>query len=141
MTERTGGCLCGAVRFTASDVETNHHACHCGMCRKWSGGPMLAAMTGAIRFETSDALARYESSTWAERGFCRRCGSSLFYFLKPTGQYSVAVGAFDDPTDFRLAEEIYVDHQPPGYAFAGARPRLTEAEVLARFAPDSDGKT
>ena len=129
-----GGCLCGAVRFRAHDVETHYHACHCGMCRRWAGGPLLAATVGRIDLLSADDLVRYPSSDWAERGFCRRCGSSLFYYLKPAQQYAVAVGAFDDPAPFALTGEIYIDHKPRGYAFAGDHPRRTEAEVLAQYA-------
>lgn len=136
MTTTTGKCLCGAVRFTARDVETHYHACHCGMCRRWSGGaPFFAASCAGVTFETTAAVGRYASSSWAERGFCTNCGSLLFYFLKPTGTYVMSVGVFDDPSPFRLALEIYVDHKPDGYALAGDQPRWTEAETLARLAP------
>ena len=76
---------------------------------------------------------RYKSSDWAERGFCRKCGTGLFYFLLPTQQYSMQVGVFDEPKDFTLTEEIFIDHKPAGYAFAGDLPKKTEAEVLAAF--------
>jgi hypothetical protein len=74
---------------------------------------------------------RYASSPWAERGFCRRCGSSLFYRLTETNQYIVNMGAFPDNSPFHLAGEIYVDEKPAGYHFAGDHPRLTGAEFLA----------
>lgn len=135
MTARTGRCLCGAVRFSAEDVETHHHACHCGMCRRWSGGPLFAAAASGVTFQGSENLEAYSSSEWAERGFCKVCGSSLFYHLKPTDQYLMCVGSFDDPSPFRLVTEIYIDHKPVGYSFAGELPRLTEAETIARFTP------
>jgi hypothetical protein len=135
MTTNTGKCLCSAVRFTAESVETHHHACHCGMCRRWSGGALFVAAATGVKFTGTENLATYRSSEWAERGFCKACGSSLFYLLKPTGQYMLCVGAFDDSSEFRLAREIYIDHKPGGYAFAGEHPRLTEEETLAEFAP------
>lgn len=131
----TGRCLCGAVRFTAGDVETEHHACHCGMCRRWSGGtPFFAARVGEVAFE-GDKLATYDSSEWARRGFCSACGTTLFYFLKPTGTYLMSVGAFDDQAPFRLVREIFIDRKPDGYAFAGDHQRWTEAETFARLTP------
>lgn len=133
MSDMTGGCLCGAVRFSASGVEASYHACHCGMCRRWAGGPLMAATVGGIEFEREDDVVRHDSSEWAQRGFCGRCGSNLFYYLKPAKSYAVSVGAFDDSQAFRLAGEIFVDHQPPGYRFAGELSRMTEAEVLAKF--------
>jgi hypothetical protein len=134
--KRSGRCLCGAVRFDADDVEVDHHACHCGMCRRWSGGsPFFAANARAVAFEGEGSIGRYASSEWAERGFCKSCGSTLFYYLRPTRTYMMSVGAFDDPTPFRLVREIFIDHKPEGYALAGDHPRWTEAETLARLAP------
>ena len=93
---------------------------------------MGASATG-VEFEGEEHVGRYASSEWAERGFCRRCGSHLFYYLKPAGQYILCVGSFDDASPFTLAGEIYIDHKPPGYSFAGDHARLTEAEFLAKF--------
>ncbi|MDJ0926084.1 MAG: GFA family protein [Gammaproteobacteria bacterium] len=135
MTSMTGKCLCGEVRFTASDVETSYHVCHCGMCRRWSGAPLFATTVGDVHFESDADLAVYDSSEWAQRGFCRHCGSNLFYRLKDSGAYFMSVGAFDDPAPFTLVGELYVDHQPGGYRFAGDLSQMTQAEVEKLFAP------
>jgi hypothetical protein len=124
----TGGCLCGAVRFTA-DIGDDVHACHCNMCRAWGGGPAIVAIAASMELEGD--VARYDSSSWAERGFCARCGSSLFYRLKETDGYYVAMGAFDDQSRFALVDEIYIDEKPTAYDFAGDRPRLTREQFLA----------
>ena len=137
MPKGSGKCLCGAVTFTAENVETHFHACHCGMCRRWSGGPSMGANADSVRFEGEENIVRYRSSDWAERGFCRKCGSGLFYFFKPANQYMISIGAFDEPTDFVVAEEIFIDHKPGFYDFAGDHPKKTEAEVLAAFAGDA----
>ncbi len=126
-----GGCLCGAVRFTARDVHPEFHACQCRMCQRWGGGPAFAVETGGMEFEEDGALVRFAASDWAERGFCGRCGSNLFYFLVPAQQYMAWVGAFDDPTPFALAGEIFVDDPHACFAFAGDHPRQTGAEVVA----------
>ena len=135
MTTASGKCLCGAVRFTVDSVETHHHACHCGMCRRWSGGPLFAAAVEGLKWTGEENISTYRSSDWAERGFCKRCGTNLFYHLKPADMYMVCVGAFDDPAPVKLIGEIYIDHKPAGYAFAGDLPKMTEAEVLAKYAP------
>ena len=131
----TGKCLCGAVRFQATEVDTHIHGCHCSMCRTWSGGPMLAASVGSVRFDGGEHIRRYDSSDWAERGFCDVCGSNLFYRLKASDRYIMCMGVFDDPSAFELVGEIYVDEKPPGYAFAGDHPRQTGAEFLASLKP------
>jgi hypothetical protein len=45
----------------------------------------------------------------------------------------MCVGAFDDAAKFKLVGEIYIDHKPPGYEFAGNLPKQTEEEFLAKF--------
>ena len=127
----TGKCLCGAVTFEAEDVNYHVHGCHCSMCRGWSGASMLAAEVGSIRFQGEHRIKRYDSSAWAERGFCSECGSNLFYRLKEADRYIMCCGVFDDQSRFELVGEIYVDEKPPGYAFAGDHPRQTGAEFMA----------
>lgn len=132
----SGRCLCGAVTFAAEDAAAEYSACHCGMCRRWSGGaPFFAVRAKAVTFASEELVGRYASSAWAERGFCKRCGTTLFYFLKPTGAYMMSVGAFDDQERFRLSLEIFVDRKPQGYDLAGSHPRWTEAETFERLAP------
>ncbi len=124
----TGQCLCGAVKFTAEQVEPHIHACHCSMCRRWSGGPALAVAAANVRFEGEGQLAEYESSDWAARGFCKTCGSSLYYRLKSPEMYVMMSGAFDDGTAFSLEGEIFIDEKPAAYDFVGDHPRQTGEE-------------
>jgi hypothetical protein len=131
----TGRCLCGAVTFAAEGVELEHHVCHCGMCRRWAGSGFMAARTSRVAFTSSGELARYASSSWAERGFCRTCGTTLFYFLKPTQTHMMSVGAFDDDSRFRLVREIFIDHKPSGHSFAGDHERWSEEETMKRLTP------
>lgn len=132
----TGRCLCGAVTFTAEHVEHEHHACHCGMCRRWSGGSgFLGTAATGVTFAGTEHLARYASSNWAERGFCGLCGTTIFYFLKPTQTYTMSVGVFDDQSPFTLVREIFIDKKPAGYAFVGDHERWTEQETFARLTP------
>ncbi len=131
----TGRCLCGAVRFRAVGVETDFHGCHCGMCRRWTGGPGFGVAVESVAFEGEEAISRFESSAWAERGFCNRCGTNLFYRLKEADRYILWMGAFDDPSAFRLTGEIFVDEKPEAYDLAGEHPRLTGAEFMASVMP------
>ena len=128
---KTGKCLCGAVTFSAETVDPHVHGCHCTMCVKWAGAPMMAVSTARVTFGGSEHIARYDSSAWARRGFCSRCGTNLFYQLKESGDYIMCMGAFDDQTGFELAGEIFVDEKAARYDFAGEHPRQTGAEFLA----------
>ncbi|MFT7653150.1 MAG: hypothetical protein ACI9ON_004351 [Limisphaerales bacterium] len=126
-----GKCLCGAVSFEANEIDPHVHACHCSMCRTWTGGPMMAASVGEISFKGEESIARYASSEWAERGFCKQCGTSLFYRLKEQDMYIMATGCFDEADQFDLAGEIFFDEKPSSYNFAGDHPRLTGEEFMA----------
>lgn len=137
---RVGGCLCGAVRFTAELKGDQLGACHCDMCRKWVGGPLLAAQLTELRLQPTEALRIFSSSEWAERGFCGTCGSSLFYRLTAPGpahgQVHLAAGSLDDLSGLTLSHEVFTDRRPDAYRFAGELQGMTEAEVFARFAPE-----
>ncbi len=135
----TGGCLCGAVRFEAEPGEMTSHACHCGMCRRWSGSALVAVQVApdAITFEGAEHVRTIQSSAWAERAWCDRCGSNLFYRITMAGpmqgQRHVAMGLFDDPDALPLTSEIYIDRKPSSFAYAGSHHTMTEAEVEAMF--------
>ena len=130
---QSGRCLCGAVTFTATPVH-GMHACHCESCRRWSGGVYLGVDCGdSVEVANADSVTTFESSAWADRSFCSACGSTLFWTLKAGGMTAVSVQAFDDPSAFAFENEIFIDAKPANYAFAGDRPRLTGAEVFARF--------
>lgn len=127
----SGHCLCGVVTYSAEDIDTDMHSCHCAMCRRWGGGPAFATSVGKVTFTGEENIGRFDSSEWAERGFCKRCGSNLFYRLKEADHYVMMMGTFDDVTPFKLAGEIFVDEKPALYNFAGDHPRMTGAEFMA----------
>jgi len=139
---RTGACLCGAVTY---EIETNlshSGACHCGMCRKWSGGVYLAVEVAAdqMSIEGSEHVTIFTSSEWGERGFCNKCGSSLYYRVTAPGpyfgQYHVAMGTLDRADGIALSSEIFTDKKPAGYSFAENTQKMTGAEVMAMFASE-----
>lgn len=128
--DKTGSCLCGAVKYKATGLKAEMGSCHCSMCRKWSGGPALSVQPEALEIEGKDAITTYSSSKWAERAFCKHCGSNLFYKVKNPEIHVLWAGSLDDLDGLSLGSEIYIDHKPEGYAFAGDHPRLTEKEFL-----------
>jgi len=132
--EKSGGCLCGAVRILAKNVSNKAGACHCDMCRRWAGGPFMAVDCGSdVSFEGEENLSTYASSEWAERGFCNKCGSNLFYKLKETNQYIMAVGIFDDGESFVFDHQVFINEKPDYYNFANETHNMTGAEVFAHF--------
>lgn len=131
----SGGCLCGAVRYTAVPEKPEMDVCHCRMCRRWSGGVLMSVPCNDLVIEDERALGRYASSEWAERLFCKECGTSLFWRFQndESGHVAVAFQSFDDLAPVSFAEEIFIDEKPALYEFAGARRRKTGAEVIAAF--------
>ena len=132
----TGHCLCGSVSYTAQAKTAGAGPCHCESCRRWSGGIYLAAeATGPVTFQGEENITRYKSSDWAERGFCKNCGSSLFYRLVEQDMYILATGAFDDQSALAMTHQIFIEEKPDWYAFANKTHNMTGAEVFAAFSP------
>ena len=110
MADCTGQCECGGVRFSVRNPRPTVTVCHCGQCRRTSGH--LWAATRAddvdITFHARETLSWFASSDHAKRGFCNRCGSSLFY--KPNGSthMGIAAGSLDRPTEMTLTRHIYL---------------------------------
>lgn len=135
----SGSCLCGATRFTAKSTSKSVGVCHCTMCRKWGGGPLMAVDCGTdVSFEGEENISVFGSSEWAERGFCKKCGSNLFYRLKGSGQYIMSAGLFDDDKAFVFESQVFIDEKPSYYDFANKTEDMTGAEVFAKYAPPSE---
>lgn len=132
--EAKGQCLCGSVKLSAKSVSKNAGVCHCSMCRQWTGGPLLAVDCGTeVEFEGAEAISTYASSEWAERGFCAKCGSNLFYKIKQTGQYIVPAGVLNIESELTLDHQIFIDEKPSYYCFSNETKNMTGAEVFAQY--------
>ena len=140
----TGSCLCGAVTFTVTELPSETGACHCKMCRRHSGGVFLGMRVpqDKITYSGTDQIGIFKSSEWAERAFCKTCGSTLYYRVTAPGShqgdYHIGFGTLDDQSGVTLTEEIFIDKKPAGYAFAGDQKTMTEEEVFAMFASPAD---
>ena len=132
----SGGCLCGAVRFTATLKNHELGVCHCSMCRKWAVGPFFAMeCEGTVKIADASQLGAYRSSEWAERCFCKQCGSVLFYRLVGKDFSAVSAEAIDDRSGLTFTSQIFIDDKPAYYDFANKTHNMTGAEVFAAFAP------
>jgi len=134
MTALDGKCLCGGVTFKV-DKPTHLDSCHCTTCRRWNGGVYIGLDFTQVDFQTQDGLTWFRSSDWAERGFCNRCGTSLFYRLVADKEkLSVCAGAIENlPDETPLTKEYFIDEKPGFYNFEGERQKLTGAEVFAMY--------
>lgn len=130
-----GRCLCGSIEVEAA----NHRElglCHCSMCRRWSGGPMFAVHCGSDVVFKGASPSRYQSSDWAERGFCASCGTHLFYRLLANNEYALPAGLFQDQ-EFHLSDEIFIDEKPAYYELSNQTRKLTGQQVFEQFSSEN----
>lgn len=134
--------MCGAVRFTATDVPEHFGACHCDMCRRWTGSALLGITVpkAGVTWQGAEHIKTLQSSDWAERAWCGNCGSPLYYHVTMDGPMAASlempIGLLDDAGGLEFRTEIYIDHKPESFAYAGDRLRLTRTETLAKFGID-----
>jgi hypothetical protein len=123
----TGGCLCGGVRYTVRGALRDVIACHCSMCRITSGhfAAMTSARSADLHLDADDTLSWYRSSETAERGFCNRCGSNLFWRPTAAGNEvtSITAGTLKTPTGLKIAEHIFVAEQSDYYRISDDAPQ------------------
>ncbi len=137
--KKTGSCLCGSVQITANAVSNHVGSCHCSMCRKWGGGPFLAVDCGTdVVFSGESNIGAFPSSQWADRGFCKKCGTHLFYRLTENQQYMMPASLFEQAENFELKQEIFIDEKPDWYSFQNDTNKMTGAEVFAQFTQQQD---
>ena len=116
MTERTGGCLCGAVRYTLKSDPLATAVCHCTHCQKQSGAMFSTnlvvpesqyAQTG----ETKVYEDKGDSGQAVLRCFCAACGSPILSKagIMP-GMVLIKAGTLDDFSGLTPAIEVYADH-------------------------------
>ncbi len=110
-----GSCLCGDVTYTVTGKPLDPAACHCSQCRKMSGHVWAAAVVAEDGIEIEGEVRWYASSEKARRGFCARCGSSLFWQALGSGYMDFAMGTVDGETGMRLARHIYVESKGDYY--------------------------
>ena len=105
----TCGCLCGGVRFTVPGPAGAVTACHCSQCRRLSGhfAASLDVDETALEYQSRGDLATHGATGGSTRGFCRTCGSSL-WFLARNGGLSVEAGSVHGVTGGYLASHIHV---------------------------------
>jgi len=126
-----GRCLCDAVQITLTGAEKQVDVCHCHMCARWGGAMYAGIESEGAEVRGEDAIATYRSSDWAERAFCSKCGSNLWYRFVPTGNRTFLSGLFDLPAGFGIKQQIFIDEKPDWYDLAQDSPRKTGAEIIA----------
>jgi hypothetical protein len=123
-----GSCLCGAITFTAEGDLPPASACHCTKCRKHIGHyeAGVDVPRSSVAIEGSDKLSWYFSSENVRRGFCSVCGSSLFFDIVGHDCIGINMGAFDTPTNTKLALHIFVADKGDYYDITDGLPQYLQ---------------
>jgi hypothetical protein len=127
-----GQCLCGHVRYTVEGPPLRVHYCHCGMCRRATGGPFAVlawVKRGHLRW-TAQAPALRRSSPIAERGFCSHCGTPLLLSYDGRDDIALTVGSLDDPAHWAPTSHYGVEGRLPWADCGKGKP---EAETREAF--------
>ncbi|MEX0696941.1 MAG: GFA family protein [Dongiaceae bacterium] len=108
----SGGCLCGAVRYRAEGPPRSVVYCHCRMCQRAAGAPVVPWATfPAAGFAVSAGdIAEFASSPGARRGFCKRCGTPLtFREIAEPDWIDITVASLDDPAALPPQDHIWTE--------------------------------
>jgi hypothetical protein len=131
----TGGCQCGAVRYRLDAAPIRASVCHCRMCQKAGGSPFMAfaAVKAGDLVVTDGEISLFRSSSYAERGFCARCGTPLTYRAVAGPTMSVTICSLDDPNAARPDSQLGVESRVDWLAESLALPALTTDAWIARY--------
>ena len=130
MSEQVGKCLCGGVRFRLNETPKEVTVCHCGMCRRLSGGlPPASASISAPAFDADDSLKWRQSSPWATARILRRVrNAAVLARGMDKSMWVVFAGALENPPPLKIERHIFIDEKPDFYDFTDNAPRLTGEE-------------
>lgn len=121
----SGSCLCGAVRFTVAADLPAPDGCHCTNCRKQTGHYLVSTDVpkSALTVTGGENVTWFQSSEKVRRGFCARCGSTLFWDPVFRDWIGLAMGAFDGPTGTHQDKHIFVSQKGDYYDIADGLPQ------------------
>jgi hypothetical protein len=134
----TGQCLCGAVKFEARGQLRGVVYCHCTQCRRQSGHHFASTNVADadLTIEGEDNLTWFSASRDAERGFCKTCGSALFWKHNKLVYTSINAGAFDSPSGLKAEMHIFVADKGDYYEIDDGLPQYAASSPKVIVAGD-----
>ena len=126
----TGGCQCGAVRYALYAEPASADICHCRMCQRAVGNLFMATAGVPLdRFAwTRGEPALFRSSSAAERGFCRDCGTPLSFRYLAKDAISVTTGSLDEPARAKPTRHYGIESRVPWWRELLDLPGVTTAD-------------
>ena len=138
-----GGCLCGAIRYQATVDPVRGVICHCSMCRKHCGAPILAFVHfPADSFEwLGGQPTRFRSSEHSDRGFCPTCGSTLTMHEDVLiDRVQIVIGSLDEPGRVAVDDHVWTEDRIPWFDVADALPRFDRSSSAVATKAAQEGK-
>ena len=119
-------CLCGGIQLRTHGYHRDVENCHCIQCMKTHGHYAAYTNIGEqnVKFLKKITLKWFRSSKRAKRGFCRKCGASLFFKFIGSNNISVAAGMFNRPTKLKTKMNIFVKGKLDYYILDNRLPRF-----------------
>ena len=129
-----GRCLCGGVGFSTGLPSKWVAHCHCQMCRRTHGAAFITWVgVDEACVDINDAqglLEWYSSSEHAQRGFCRRCGSSMFFkSTRWPGELHITLANFSDPVDRQPQAHAYYDSHVEWFTVNDRLPKRSDNDA------------
>ncbi|RYG02034.1 MAG: GFA family protein [Caulobacteraceae bacterium] len=122
-----GGCLCGAVRYAAQAPAINVRVCHCRLCQRAIGATFNARALFAIsQVAISGPVDTAHSSEGLKRGFCPRCGTTIFSMRENLGVMGLTLGSLDEPDVFAPTDHIWVSRKQAWLRLDDGLPQFAE---------------
>ncbi len=124
-----GGCLCGGLRYAARVEPVWAGYCHCRLCQRSSGAPVLAWASfpvEAFRYLKGEP-AVYRSSPRGSREFCPTCGTQIAFREADSPTLEVNLGSLDAPAEVEPRVHIFTASRIPWFDTADALPRFEDA--------------
>ena len=125
-----GGCLCSAVRYALSGFPVDAGYCHCRVCQRANGAPVVAWTTvHATDFQyRQGAPTIFASSTRYQREFCARCGTPLVFRRQVAPDFvDVTLASLDDPDAIAPTYHIWCASRIAWFETADQLPRHADA--------------
>ena len=122
-----GSCLCGGVKFETKGFHRHISNCHCIQCMKTHGN--FSAYTALkdlnIKFLTKRTLKWFRSSKKAKRGFCKKCGASIFFKMNKSHTISISAGLFDKSLKLKTIRNIFTKNKLKYYSLGSNIPKFS----------------
>ena len=121
-----GSCLCGGIKFKTYGQHRNVHNCHCIQCTKTHGhyAAYTSILEKNISYKSKNTLKWFTSSKKAKRGFCKKCGASVFFKRIGSKAISISAGLLKNPTKLKTFSHIYTHNKRDYYKISDSLPKF-----------------